>query len=252
MKQCVAKSGYTPSLRRQCCDILRAMSYQSINPSTGELVKSFDQHTDTQLDEAIATAAKCFEAWRKHTYAQKASIVSKVAALMRERAEGLARLVTLEMGKLFAESVGEVMLSADILDYYSKHGERFLSPEHLNPDSGTAVIESSPLGVLFGVQPWNFPYYQLARFAGPNLMAGNVVMVKHSGTVPQCAIAFEKLWLDAGAPKGAYTNLLISHEQVLAVIDDSRIRGVALTGGVAAARGVAEGPERMSKRLPWS
>ena len=216
------------------------MSYQSINPFNGELVKSFEEHTDHQLNEAIATAAKCFEAWRRHTYAQKASIVSKAAALMRERAEEFARLVTLEMGKLFAESVGEVMLSADILDYYAKHAERFLAPEHLKPDSGTAVIESSPLGVLFGVQPWNFPYYQLARFAGPNLMVGNVVMVKHSGTVPQCAIAFEKLWLDAGAPKGAYTNLLISHEQVLAVIDDSRIHGVALTGGVAAARGVAE------------
>jgi succinate-semialdehyde dehydrogenase/glutarate-semialdehyde dehydrogenase len=144
------------------------------------------------------------------------------------------------MGKLFAESIGEVMLSADILDYYATHAERFLAPEQLTPSSGEAVVESTPLGIIFGVQPWNFPYYQLARFAAPNLMAGNVVMVKHSGTVPQCAIAFEQLWLEAGAPEGAYTNLLISHEQVLAVIDDPRIQGVALTGGVAAARGVAE------------
>jgi succinate-semialdehyde dehydrogenase/glutarate-semialdehyde dehydrogenase len=148
--------------------------------------------------------------------------------------------MTLEMGKLFAESIGEVMLSADILDYYATHAERFLAPEQLTPSSGEAVVESTPLGIIFGVQPWNFPYYQLARFAAPNLMAGNVVMVKHSGTVPQCAIAFEQLWLEAGAPEGAYTNLLISHEQVLAVIDDPRIQGVALTGGVAAARGVAE------------
>ncbi len=216
------------------------MSYQSVNPYTGKLVKSFDEHTDPQLETAITTAATCFETWRNLSFAERAVITSKAAALLRERAEEFARPMTLEMGKLFAESLGEVMLSADILDYYAKHAERFLAPEHLKPESGEAVIESSPLGVLFGVQPWNFPYYQLARFAGPNLMAGNVVMVKHSGTVPQCAIAFEQLWLEAGAPQGAYTNLLISHDQVLAVIDDPRIQGVALTGGVAAARGVAE------------
>ena len=216
------------------------MSYQSINPYSGELVKSFVEHTDQQLDASIATAATCFDAWRKLSFAERAGIVSKAAGIMRERAEEFARPMTLEMGKLFAESVGEVMLSADILDYYATHAERFLAPEQLTPSSGEAVVESAPLGIIFGVQPWNFPYYQLARFAAPNLMAGNVVMVKHSGTVPQCAIAFEQLWLEAGAPAGAYTNLLISHEQVLAVIDDPRIKGVALTGGVAAARGVAE------------
>ncbi len=216
------------------------MSYQSVNPYNGELVRSFEEQTDPELENAIATAADCFEAWRKLSYNERAAIVSKAAAIMQERSEEFARPVTLEMGKLFAESLGEVALSADILDYYATHAERFLAPERLNPESGEAVVESSPLGVLFGVQPWNFPYYQLARFAGPNLMAGNVVMVKHSGTVPQCAIAYEQLWRDAGAPEGAYTNLLISHDQVLTVIDDPRIRGVALTGGVSAARGVAE------------
>jgi len=224
----------------KCCRTLLAMSYQSINPFNGELVKSFDDHTDQQLETSIATAQTCFETWRKMTFAERAVIVARAAAIMREQAEEFARPVTLEMGKLFAESMGEVMLSADILDYYANHAERFLAPERLKPESGEAVVESSPLGVIFGVQPWNFPYYQIARFAGPNLMVGNVVMVKHSGTVPQCAIAFEQLWRDAGAPMGAYTNLLISHDQVLAVIDDPRIRGVALTGGVAAARGVAE------------
>jgi len=216
------------------------MSYQSVNPYNGELVRSFEEQTDQELEKAIATAADCFDTWRKLSYAERGGIVAKAAAIMRERAEEFARPVTLEMGKLFAESLGEVALSADILDYYATHTERFLAPEQLNPESGEAVVESSPLGVLFGVQPWNFPYYQLARFAGPNLMAGNVVMVKHSGTVPQCAIAYEQLWREAGAPEGAYTNLLISHDQVLTVIDDPRIRGVALTGGVAAARGVAE------------
>jgi succinate-semialdehyde dehydrogenase/glutarate-semialdehyde dehydrogenase len=224
------------------------MSYQSINPYNGELVKSFEEHTDQQLETAIAAAQACFHLWKNLSFRDRAAIVAKAADIMRDRADDFARLVTLEMGKLYAESVGEVMLSADILDYYSKHAERFLEPEFLDPDSGEAVIESSPLGVLFGVQPWNFPYYQLARFAGPNLMAGNVVLVKHSGTVPQCAIAFEQLWPDAGAPAGAYTNLLISHDQVLTVIDDSRVQGVALTGGVAAAKGVAERAGRNVKK----
>ena len=220
--------------------MLCAMSYQSINPYNGELLQSFDEQSDQQLETAIATAATCYESWKQLTYVERGAIVAKAAAIMRDRAAEFAHPVTLEMGKLFAESLGEVMLSADILDYYATHAERFLAPEKLAPEEGEAVVESSPLGVLFGVQPWNFPYYQLARFAGPNLMVGNVVMVKHSGTVPQCAIAFEQLWREAGAPEGAYTNLLISHDQVLTVIDDPRIRGVALTGGVAAARGVAE------------
>jgi len=216
-----------------------AKAYQSVNPYDGKVLKTFVELTDAQLETAIKTAEKCFTTWRETTFSERATIVAKAAAMMRARADELARPMTLEMGKRFEESRGEVALSADIIDYYARHAERFLAPEKLKPSSGEAVIESAPFGVLFGVQPWNFPYYQLARFAAPNLMAGNVVMVKHAGCVPQCAVAFEKLWRDAGAPKGAYTNLIVSHEQVNRVIDDPRIRGVALTGGVEAAKGVA-------------
>ena len=152
------------------------------------------------------------------------------------------------MGKLIAEARGEVDLSADIIDYYATNAERFLAPQHLAPATGEAAVESSPLGVLFGVQPWNFPYYQLARFAAPNLMAGNVVMVKHASCVPQCALLFAALWRDAGAPAGAYTNLLISHAQVDRVIDDPRIKGVALTGSVEAGRSVAARAGRNLKK----
>jgi succinate-semialdehyde dehydrogenase/glutarate-semialdehyde dehydrogenase len=153
--------------------------------------------------------------------------------------DDFARLATLEMGKRIDEARGEVKFSGDILAYYAKNAEVFLAPIKLRPEVGEAHMESSPIGVLFCVQPWNFPYYQLARVAGPQLMAGNVMVVKHAGCVPQCAIAFEKLLLDAGAPVGAYTNLLISHEQCDRVIDDPRIKGVALTGSVAAGRVVA-------------
>ena len=215
------------------------MSYQSVNPSNGKVLKKFKELSDAQLETAIKTAATCFETWRHNTFAERAIIVTKAATIMRERADEFAKPVTLEMGKLIAESRGEVALSADILDYYAWNAEDFLAPQTLKPNSGEAVIENTPFGVLFGVQPWNFPYYQLARFAAPNLMAGNVVMVKHAGCVPQCAIAFEKLWRDAGAPAGAYTNLLISHEQVNRVIDDPRIKGVALTGSVEAGKSVA-------------
>ena len=217
----------------------RTTAYQSVNPVTGAVINAFLEMSDRQLEKALRNAEACFETWRNTSFAERGVIVSRAASLMRERSGELARLVTLEMGKLNAEALGEVALSADILEYYATHAEAFLAPHVLKPKTGEAVIESSPLGVLFGVQPWNFPFYQLARFAAPNLMAGNVVLVKHAGCVPQCAAAFEKLWRDAGAPAGAYTNLRISHEQSDQIIDDPRIRGVALTGGLEAARKVA-------------
>ena len=215
------------------------MTYQSVNPYDGKTLKTFDELTDQQLESALESAENCFKTWRHTTFVERAKLVEKAATLMREQIETFARPITLEMGKLIEQAREEVLLCADILDYYAKNAERFLATEHLQPSSGEATVESTPLGVLFGIQPWNFPYYQLARFAAPNLMAGNVVMVKHASCVPQCAIAFEQLWLEAGAPAGAYTNLLISHDQVNRLIDDPRIKGVALTGSVEAGRAVA-------------
>jgi succinate-semialdehyde dehydrogenase/glutarate-semialdehyde dehydrogenase len=214
-------------------------SYQSVNPNTGKLLKSFEHLSKAQLETSLAQAQSCFETWKHKSYAERAVIVNKAATLMHTHVDDFARLATLDMGKRIDEARGEVKFSADILAYYAKHGAEFLAPTKLNPKVGEAHMESSPFGVLFCVEPWNFPYYQLARVAGPHLMAGNTVVVKHAGCVPQCAIAFEKLLLDAGAPKGAYTNLLISHEQSNTVIDDPRIKGVALTGSVAAGRSIA-------------
>jgi len=215
------------------------MTYQSVNPSTGKTLQTFTLLTDTQLEAAIDTAATCFETWKHKTYAERAVVMSKAAALLHERADEFAQLATLEMGKRINEARGEVEFSADILAYYAKNAETFLAPVELHPILGEAHMESSPIGVIFGVEPWNFPYYQLARVAGPHLMAGNVLMVKHAGIVPQCARAFEKLWIEAGAPAGLYTNLLITHEQSDHVVDDPRIKGVALTGSVAAGESIA-------------
>ena len=216
------------------------MAYQSTNPYDGKVVETFDEISDRRLEEKLTTATDCFEnVWRRTTFAQRQQVLARAAAIMRERSQQFAELITLEMGKLIAQSQGEVALSAAILDYYAEHAEAFLAPEKLTTPRGEAMVESSPVGVLFGVEPWNYPYYQVARFAAPNLMAGNVVMVKHASNVPQCALAFEHLMAEAGAPAGAYTNLFISKDQVAQVIADPRIRGVALTGSEAAGAVVA-------------
>ena len=215
------------------------MTYQSVNPYNGKILKTFEELTDKELETALETAQTCFETWRHITFAERSAVLARTAAILRSRVEDFARPITLEMGKLIEESRGEVALSADILDYYAENAERFLAPQQLSPASGEATIESSPLGVIFGVEPWNFPYYQLARFVAPNLMAGNVVLVKHASNVPQCATAFADLFIDAGAPVGAYTNLLISKAQVAHVIADPRVKGVALTGSEAAGAIVA-------------
>ena len=206
------------------------MAYQSLNPYDGKVLKTFEELTDKQLETAVHAAEQSFKTWRHTTFAERSAVLARAAAILRSRVEDFARPITLEMGKLIEESRGEVALSADILDYYAENAERFLAPQKLTPASGEAAIESSPLGVIFGVEPWNFPYYQLARFVAPNLMVGNVVLVKHASNVPQCAIAFADLFVEAGAPMGAYTNLLISKAQVARVIADPRIKGVALTG----------------------
>jgi succinate-semialdehyde dehydrogenase/glutarate-semialdehyde dehydrogenase len=212
------------------------MAYQSINPFDNHLEKSFDEISDAQLEAKLAAAAACFVTWKRTSYAHRAKIVARASVLLHQQAEHFAQIMTMEMGKRIAEARGEVEFSSQILAYYA---ERFLAPVKLNPTAGEAHMESSPIGVIFGVEPWNFPYYQLARVAGPHLMAGNTLVIKHAGCVPQCAIAFEKLFLDAGAPAGLYTNLLISHEQSNTIIDDPRIKGVALTGSTAAGRTIA-------------
>jgi succinate-semialdehyde dehydrogenase/glutarate-semialdehyde dehydrogenase len=152
------------------------MAYQSVNPSNGEVLRTFDEHPDQQMEEMLVTADQTFrEVWSKKPIRDRAKVVGKAASLMLEQKEKFARLATLEMGKRIAESRGEVELSASILKYYADNAEKFLAPRPLNSIAGDAYIEYSPLGVLVGVQPWNYPYCQLARFAAPHLMSGNVM-----------------------------------------------------------------------------
>jgi succinate-semialdehyde dehydrogenase / glutarate-semialdehyde dehydrogenase len=216
------------------------MAYRSVNPFNGSVLKSFDDTTDAALEASIVLAERSFiNEWSTKPIAQRAKVLKRSARLLRERADELARYVTVEMGKLWNEAKGEVALSADILDYYADHGAEFLAPRRLTVDEGEASIENDPIGIVFAVEPWNFPYYQLARVAGPSLILGNVMLVKHASNVPQCAEAFERLFRDAGAPKGVYTNLFITKEQIPHLIADPRIKAVALTGSEAAGSIVA-------------
>jgi len=225
------------------------MLYQTINPFTEELVETFTEHTDAELEKIIQTARDTYgDDWSQRSLAERAVVVKTAASILRDRIDAFAELVTLEMGKLLREARAEATLSADILDYYADRAEKFLAPQTLQVAQGEAVIESAPLGVIFCVEPWNFPYYQLARVAGPNLMAGNALIVKHAPNVPQCALAFEKLFLDAGAPLGAYANVFLSNEQAARAIADPRIKGVALTGSERAGSAVgAEAGQALKK-----
>lgn len=225
------------------------MAYQSINPFNGELLKSFDQLTDAQMESAVARADNTFhDVWSKTTFRDRAKVVGRATSLMLERKENLARLAALEMGKRISEGRDEVAMSAAIFQYFADRAEEFLAPQRIATAMGEAHLESSPLGVLVGVQPWNFPYFQLARFAAPNLMAGKVLLVKHSSSVPQCALAFQQLFTDAGAPNGVYTNLFVSSDQVGRLLDDPRTKGVALTGSVQAGESLASRAGKNLKR----
>ena len=217
------------------------MAYRTVNRYDNHVVATFDDLTDQQVTQLVAQAQNTFESWSQKSFDERAAVCRRAAAILRERADEFARLLTLEMGKLYAESLGEVQLAAEIFDYYAENAEAFLAPERLNTASSDddAVLVSAPLGVILGIQPWNFPYYQLVRVAAPNLMAGNVVMVKHASNVPQAAAAFERLLAEAGAPQGAYTNLYATKDQLSLLIDDPRVRGVALTGSEGAGAVVA-------------
>jgi succinate-semialdehyde dehydrogenase/glutarate-semialdehyde dehydrogenase len=215
------------------------MPILSINPATNKIIKSFDEMTDTAIDLAVVQASDAYESWKKTTYKQRAELLHKVAKLMREKKESLAEMITLEMGKVITQAEGEIDLSADIFDYYATNGELFLKDKPLNPKFGEAFIRNSPIGVLLGVQPWNFPFYQVARFAAPNIMVGNTILLKHASLVPQCAIAIEQLFQAANAPKGVYINLLISGKRASALVSDPRIKGISLTGSEEAGASIA-------------
>ncbi|QGZ63098.1 NAD-dependent succinate-semialdehyde dehydrogenase [Paraburkholderia acidisoli] len=216
------------------------MPYRSVNPATGELVKSFDNHSDAEVSAALDSAHAFYRSsWAQGSIEPRLAVLARVAELLVERSEELAEIITTEMGKRIDEARAEVRLCADIARYYADHAGTFLAPHPLETAQGDAWIEYHAIGVIVAVEPWNFPYYQLIRVAAPNLAIGNPVLAKHASIVPRAALAFEGIMHAAGAPKGAWTNLFASSGQIAVLIEDDRVQGVALTGSEKAGSVVA-------------
>jgi len=224
--------------------------YAVVNPATGETVARYDTFTDAQVAQALAKAQAVFESWRTVPVAERAQVVRRAAEIHRERRKELAALIVREMGKPFAAAVGEVDFAADITEYYANQADAITADQPLPIlGAGTAIIRRSPLGVLFGIMPWNFPYYQVARFAAPNLVLANVIILKHASQCPESAAAIEAIYRDAGLPDGAYTNVYVSAEQAAAIVADPRIQGVSVTGSERAGAAVAEVAGRHLKKV---
>lgn len=217
--------------------------YAVVNPATGEAGNSYPSLTDEELEAKITSAHDAHRTWsRSSSVAQRAALIQRVSELYGERREELAAIIVREMGKPVTQALGEVDFSAAIYGYYAANGVDLMKDEPIRElaGEGTAFIRRNSLGVLLGVMPWNFPYYQVARFAGPNLITGNTILLKHASQCPESAAAMEQIFHDAGFPDGAYVNLYASNEQVASVIADRRVQGVSLTGSEGAGAAVAK------------
>ena len=226
--------------------------YAVINPATGETLKTYPTITDDELEAAIAGAYKTYQEWGRTTSVEeRTKLVRRVGELHVERREQLAAITVREMGKPMEQALGEVDFCADIYGYYADNGAELLKDEPIKllAGEGTAIIRRSPYGVLLGIMPWNFPTYQVARFAGPNLVIGNTVLLKHAPQCPETAEALQQLYNDAGFPAGAYTNIYATNDQVAKVIADPRVQGVSVTGSERAGAAVAEVAGRNLKKV---
>jgi succinate-semialdehyde dehydrogenase / glutarate-semialdehyde dehydrogenase len=226
--------------------------YAVIDPATGDTVKEYPTITDDELREAIARADQAYREWSRATsVADRAALVRRVGELHSERRKELAEIIVAEMGKPVRQARGEVAFSASIYEFYADNAEALMADEpiELLGGEGSAVVRRSSLGVLLGIMPWNFPYYQVARFAGPNLIIGNTILLKHAPQCPQSAEAMEQIFHDAGFPDGAYVNIYATNEQIEWVIADPRVRGVSVTGSERAGAAVAEIAGRNLKKV---
>ena len=224
--------------------------YAVVNPVTGQTLATYPTTTDAELETAIASAAATYRSWREVPVPERAARIRRAAKLHRERRDEVAAIIVREMGKPLAAALGEVDFAADITEYYADNAERITGDQPIDIlGEGTAVIRRSPLGVLLGIMPWNFPYYQVARFAAPNLAVGNTILLKHAPQCPESAAAIRAIYRDAGFPEGAYVPLYITNEQAAAVIADPRVQGVSVTGSERAGAAVAAEAGRNLKKV---
>ncbi|MGY1989668.1 NAD-dependent succinate-semialdehyde dehydrogenase [Mycolicibacterium fortuitum] len=226
--------------------------YIVTDPATGDVVKEYPTATDNEIDNALSVAVAASRTWaRETTVAERAALIRRVGELHAERADELGAIIVREMGKPLDAAIGEVKFSASIYEYYADHAETLLrdQPIELLDGTGEAVVTNSPYGVLLGIMPWNFPAYQVARFAGPNLCVGNTILLKHAPQCPESAAAIQQIFDDAGFPPGAYVNIYATNEQVARLIEDPRVAGVSLTGSERAGAAVAEIAGRNLKKV---
>ena len=215
------------------------MSLDAVNPATGELLKTYDEMTPGETAAAVEEAHAAWKSWRTVPFAERARPMKKAAAVLRERKEEFARLMALEMGKPLKQGISEAEKCALGCDYYAEHAEAHLAPEMVKTEASKSYVAFEPLGVVLAVMPWNFPFWQVFRFAAPALMAGNTGVLKHASNVPGCALAIEDVFVRAGFPKGVFRTLLVGSRQVKAVIEHPLVSAVTLTGSTPAGKAVA-------------
>jgi succinate-semialdehyde dehydrogenase/glutarate-semialdehyde dehydrogenase len=214
--------------------------YRVVNPASGEVGREFPTATDAEIESLLDRSEASYRALGRTTLADRAAVLHRVADLYVERAGELATLITREMGKTTAEAVGEIEYVADIYRYYADQGPALLADEELPSEGdGRAIVRKAPIGPLLGIMPWNYPYYQVARFAAPNLMVGNPVLLKPAPQCPESALATEQIFRDAGLAADAYLNLFATNEQIAGMIADRRVRGISVTGSERAGTAVA-------------
>ena len=225
------------------------MAIATINPATGQTIKTFEAFTDTQVDQKIQKAADTFPKFRKLSFSDRAAMMLKAAEILKSEKESLGRLMTAEMGKTLRSAQEEAVKCAGGCRYYAEHAERFLADEIIQTPASRSFIRYQPLGVVLLVMPWNFPFWQAFRFIAPGLMAGNVGLLKHASNVPQCALKIEEILLRAGFPEGAFQTLLIGSGKVDRILEDSRVAAATLTGSEGAGMQVGSGAARRIKKV---
>ena len=224
------------------------MSIQSINPANEEIIATFEPYSAAQVDEALGQARNAFKSWRETSFAERSSLFHRIATYLRDHKTELARIATLEMGKPIAEAEAEVEKCAWNCDFYADNAEKFLSDEHVATNATDSYIEFQPLGVVLALMPWNYPYWQVFRFAAPALMAGNATVLKHASNVSLCALEIEKIFSACGAPEGLFRTVLVPGAETAKLIEDPRVAAITLTGSDAAGASVAATSGRVLKK----
>lgn len=214
--------------------------YKVTNPATGDIEKNFTTATSAEIEYVLHQADTAYRTWKKTTIKERSQLLHRIADKYFEKIDELAAIITREMGKPISQSKGELSFVANIFRYYADVAPTLLKPDLIDVDNGKAHVEKCPVGALFGIMPWNYPHYQVARFAAPNFMAGNTIVLKHAPQCPETAAAIEALFKEAGLPQGVYNNIYATNEQAAEIIRDSRIQGVSLTGSERAGQAVAQ------------